>query len=52
MIEIVFNCTLSIPTEDKDTFIRDFNTFLDSKNAQIKGVISVDEFEDAEIVND
>lgn len=52
MTDFVFNGTISITTENKDAFIKDFNKFLESQKATFKGVIRIDEFDDAEIIDD
>ncbi len=52
MIDFIFDGTISVDTNDKETFIRDFNEFLRSKKASLRGSIRTIEFENAEIVND
>lgn len=52
MIDFIFNGTISIATENKDTFIEDFNKFLESQKATFRGIVRVDEFDDVEIIND
>lgn len=52
MIDFIFNGTISITTDNKDAFIKDFNQFLTLKDAVFKGVLRTIEFDDAEIVND
>lgn len=52
MTDIIFNGTISITTESKDSFINEFNKFLESKNATFRGVIRINEFDDVEIIDD
>lgn len=52
MTDFIFNGTISIATENKDAFIEDFRKFLEAKKANFKGTLGINEFEDAEIVND
>lgn len=51
MNDFYFNGTISL-NSDKDIFIKDFNEFLNKHDAIFKGSIRVDEFEEAEIIND
>lgn len=52
MTDFIFKGTISITTENKDAFIEDFNKFLESQKATFKGIIRINEFDDAEIIND
>lgn len=52
MTDFVFNGTISIATENKDAFIEDFRKFLEAKEANFKGTLRIDEFDDAEIIDD
>lgn len=52
MIDFIFNGTISIDNENKDAFIEDFNKFLESQKAVFSGVVRINEFEDAEIIDD
>lgn len=52
MVDFIIHGTISIPTKSKDTFLEDFKKFLESKEAILKGQIRINEFDDAEIVDD
>lgn len=52
MTDFVLNGTISITTENKDAFIEDFNKFLETQEATFRGVVRINEFDDAEIVDD
>lgn len=52
MTDFVLNGTISITTENKDAFIEDFNKFLETQKATFRGVVRINEFDDAEIVDD
>lgn len=52
MTDMIFNGKISISTDSKDAFIEDFNKFLESKKAVFRGAIRIDEFDDAEIIDD
>lgn len=52
MTDFVFNGTISIATENKDAFIEDFRKFLEAKKANFRGSLRINEFDDAEIVDD
>ena len=52
MFDIVLKGVISVPNENKDSFVQDLNEFLNSKEAMFRGEIRTYEFDDAEIIED
>lgn len=52
MVDFILNGVICLSANDKDTFLEDFNKFLESKKAIFKGSIRINEFDNAEIIED